>query len=333
MTGITAIVGCRASSSSRSSSSGGGLSGVPSIDVDSTGLVLLVRDVPCDESSLPSPRCLLPLPAHPPISTLARTLVVPRPLRICAPLHPRHAHRRVQQSPRFGRRRLLHRARALDLYSIFVTPWADQSAGHAVEPNFYLPVCHASVQAPPSQVEPVRSATRLFFTFYSGIGACMNVRANDAGDLVMTKGDHPSRSRRATTPQAQTSSARSNTSFRHSPLQDQPMLAVVRAAAERLFVPLTIGGGIKDSVDFDSTVRSALEVAPAYFRAGTDKVGIGSEAVSAVERLCTRGGVADGTSPFETIVYVYGRQAVVVSIDLEMTTTTTRRYTALHSKP
>lgn len=31
------------------------------------------------------------------------------------------------------------------------------------------------------------------------------------------------------------------TSFRNSPLKDQPMLDVLRAASERVFVPLTIG--------------------------------------------------------------------------------------------
>lgn len=50
------------------------------------------------------------------------------------------------------------------------------------------------------------------------------------------------------------------------------MLAVVEAAAETIFVPLTVGGGIKDTVDPDGTPRSALEVAGAYFRAGADKV-------------------------------------------------------------
>lgn len=92
------------------------------------------------------------------------------------------------------------------------------------------------------------------------------------------------------------------------------MLAVVRAAAECVFVPLTIGGGIKDSVDPDGTRRSALEVAGAYFRAGADKVSIGSEAVYAVERLRATG-QGDGTSAIETIARAYGRQAVVVSID------------------
>jgi hypothetical protein len=84
-------------------------------------------------------------------------------------------------------------------------------------------------------------------------------------------------------------------SFGHSPLQDQPMLAVVRTAAECIFVPLTIGGGIKDTVDPDGTKRSALEVAGAYFRAGADKVSIGSEAVYAVERL-RQSGKLDGTT-------------------------------------
>jgi glutamine amidotransferase/cyclase len=93
------------------------------------------------------------------------------------------------------------------------------------------------------------------------------------------------------------------------------MLAVVRAAAECVFVPLTIGGGIKDSIDPDGTKRPALEVAGAYFRAGADKVSIGSEAVYAVERLRASGWEKGGTSAIETIAHTYGRQAVVVSID------------------
>ncbi|KAJ7071093.1 hypothetical protein C8F01DRAFT_974305 [Mycena amicta] len=171
------------------------------------------------------------------------------------------------------------------------------------------------------------------------IVACMDVRANDHGDLVVTKGDQYDVREKVDPLTTTTAGAVRNlgkpvalaaryyeagadelcllniTSFRHSPLQDQPMLAVVRAAAERLFVPLTIGGGIKNTVDPDGTPRSALEVASAYFRAGADKVSIGSDAVYAVERLRERGGVPDGTSAIETIAHAYGRQAVVVSID------------------
>jgi glutamine amidotransferase/cyclase len=211
--------------------------------------------------------------------------------------------------------------------------------------------------------------------------ACMDVRANDQGDLVVTKGDqYDVREKPPTTvilppgsgsPPRTTSPSPSSssppppppfavsatvagavrnlgkpvalaaryyaagadelallniTSFRHSPLRDQPMLAVVRAAAATVFVPLTIGGGIRDTVDPDGTPRSALEVAGAYFRAGADKVSIGSEAVYAVERLRAAAaasttldaegrGRGDGSSAIETIARAYGRQAVVVSID------------------
>ncbi|KAH0590813.1 Imidazole glycerol phosphate synthase hisHF [Termitomyces sp. J132] len=169
------------------------------------------------------------------------------------------------------------------------------------------------------------------------IVACMDVRANDQGDLVVTKGDQYDVREKADCTSAVAGQVRNLgkpvglaaryyeqgadelcllniTSFRHSPLQDQPMLAVVRAAAECVFVPLTIGGGIKDTVDPDGTKRSALEVAGAYFRAGADKVSIGSEAVYAVERL-RAAGKGDGTSAIETIAHAYGRQAVVVSVD------------------
>ena len=170
------------------------------------------------------------------------------------------------------------------------------------------------------------------------IVACMDVRANDQGDLVVTKGDQYVVREKHNPSGTVVAGAVRNlgkpvslaaryfqdgadelcllniTSFRHSPLQDQPMLAVVRAAAERVFVPLTIGGGIKDTVDPDGVKRSALEVAGAYFRAGADKVSIGSEAVYAVERLRLSGKI-DGTSAIETIAKAYGRQAVVVSID------------------
>ena len=97
------------------------------------------------------------------------------------------------------------------------------------------------------------------------------------------------------------------------------MLAVVRAAAQQVFVPLTIGGGIKDTVDPDGTARSALEVAGAYFRAGADKVSIGSDAVVIVEQILngTMAPTPTGRpeTGIESISRAYGRQAVVVSID------------------
>lgn len=177
--------------------------------------------------------------------------------------------------------------------------------------------------------------------FTRRIVACMDVRANDQGDLVVTKGDQYDVREKAPSSSLQTNAAGAVrnlgkpvalaaryyaegadelallniTSFRHSPLRDQPMLAVVRAAAETVYVPLTIGGGIKDTIDPDGTPRPALEVAGAYFRAGADKVSIGSEAVYAVERMREAGGKGDGKSAIEQIARAYGRQAVVVSVD------------------
>ncbi|KAI6047690.1 class I glutamine amidotransferase-like protein [Pisolithus marmoratus] len=166
--------------------------------------------------------------------------------------------------------------------------------------------------------------------FTKRIIACMDVRANDEGDLVVTKGDQYD-VREKTAPNSSTISTAgvvrnlgkpvalaskyfesgadelcllNITSFRNSPLHDQPMLAVVRAAAERVFT----------HVDPDGTKRPAVEVAGAYFRVGADKVSIGSEAVYAVEKLRTAGS-GDGTSAIETISKMYGRQAVVVSVD------------------
>lgn len=171
--------------------------------------------------------------------------------------------------------------------------------------------------------------------------ACMDVRTNDEGDLVVTKGDQydvrekadPAFKLAVTEPGAVRNLGKpvalaahyyeagadeicllNITSFRLSPLLDQPMLAVVRSAAKCVFVPLTIGGGIKDTIDPDGTKHNALEVAGAYFRAGADKVSIGSEAVHAVEQLRANG-KPFGTSAIEMIAHVYGRQAVVVSVD------------------
>lgn len=120
------------------------------------------------------------------------------------------------------------------------------------------------------------------------------------------------------------------TSFRNSPLKDQPMLEVrtsrngreawrciyakgpwdcvcgsalappdcfsppppqkiLRQASQRVFVPLTIGGGIRDTTDPDGTPHPALEVASEYFRSGADKVSIGSDAVLIAEEYIRTG--------------------------------------------
>ncbi|TDL28622.1 imidazoleglycerol phosphate synthase [Rickenella mellea] len=226
--------------------------------------------------------------------------------------------------------------------NIFATQFHPEKSGDAG-----LRLLSAWLSKPVHEEVPETSISRLprppkpIDGFTKRIIACMDVRTNDQGDLVVTKGDQYDVREKSSPSTLQTKSAGAVrnlgkpvtlaarysaagadelcllniTSFRHSPLHDQPMLAVVRAAAETVFVPLTIGGGIKDTQDPDGTPRSALEVAGEYFRAGADKVSIGSEAVYAVERMLAAGGCGDGISAMETIAYAYGRQAVVVSID------------------
>ena len=120
----------------------------------------------------------------------------------------------------------------------------------------------------------------------------MDVCANNQGDLVVIKGDqydvHEKVASSSTT--VKTASAVHNlrkpvalaskyydsradelcllniTSFQNSPLQDWPMLAIaICTAVECVFILLTIGGGIKDTINPDGTRCSVLEVAGAYF--------------------------------------------------------------------
>lgn len=89
---------------------------------------------------------------------------------------------------------------------------------------------------------------------------------------------------------------------------------VLRESSEGVFVPLTVGGGIRGLTDSSGRTYTALEVAGEYFRSGADKVSIGGDAVeAALEYRAT--GVKTGTTSIEQISTHYGRQAVVISID------------------
>ena len=57
------------------------------------------------------------------------------------------------------------------------------------------------------------------------------------------------------------------------------MMEVLKQTSRHVFVPLTIGGGIRDYTDTDGRTYTALEVAAEYFRSGADKISIGSDAV------------------------------------------------------
>ncbi|KAI2606127.1 imidazole glycerol phosphate synthase HisHF [Hypoxylon fragiforme] len=163
--------------------------------------------------------------------------------------------------------------------------------------------------------------------------ACLDVRTNDQGDLVVTKGDQydvrekssnrdvrnlgkPVELARKYYEQGADEVTFLNiTSFRDCPLADLPMLEILRRTSETVFVPLTIGGGIRDTVDTDGTKVSALEIATMYFKSGADKVSIGSDAVLAAEEYYAVGRKLFGNTAIEQISKAYGNQAVVISVD------------------
>jgi glutamine amidotransferase/cyclase len=163
--------------------------------------------------------------------------------------------------------------------------------------------------------------------------ACLDVRTNDQGDLVVTKGDQydvreKSEDRSVRNLGKPVEMAKKYyeqgadevtflniTSFRDCPVADLPMLEILRRTSETVFVPLTIGGGIRDTVDVDGTKVSALEIATMYFKSGADKVSIGSDAVIAAEEYYRGGKVLYGNTAIEQISKAYGNQAVVVSVD------------------
>jgi glutamine amidotransferase/cyclase len=159
--------------------------------------------------------------------------------------------------------------------------------------------------------------------------ACLDVRSNDQGDLVVTKGDQydvrengdvrnlgkpVELAQRYYREGADEITFLNITGFRDFPLKDLPMLSVLKRTSKHVFVPLTIGGGIRDYTDQKGRTYTALEVASAYFRSGADKISIGSDAVLIAEDYVKTGKMT-GKSSIEQISEVYGAQAVVVSID------------------
>jgi glutamine amidotransferase/cyclase len=159
--------------------------------------------------------------------------------------------------------------------------------------------------------------------------ACLDVRANDDGDLVVTKGDQydvrdkgdvrnlgqpVALAKRYYEEGADEITFLNITGFRDFPLKDMPMLKVLEETSKNVFVPLTIGGGIRNYTDSKGQTYSALDVASQYFRSGADKISIGSDAVDIAEAFLATG-EKTGTSAIEQISRVYGNQAVVISID------------------
>lgn len=129
------------------------------------------------------------------------------------------------------------------------------------------------------------------------IVVALDVRTNDEGDLVVTKGDQydvrenhkegivegrggvrnlgkpVALAKRYYDEGGDEIAFLNITSFKKGVIEDMPMLQVLEEASKNIFVPLTVGGGIRSYTD-PSTGKTwnALEVASRYFRAGADKV-------------------------------------------------------------
>ncbi len=159
--------------------------------------------------------------------------------------------------------------------------------------------------------------------------ACLDVRSDDQGDLVVTKGDRYNVrengnvrnlgkpvevARKYYEEGADEITFLNITGFRDFPLEDMPMLEILKQTSVNVFVPLTIGGGIRDFTDKYGREYTALEVAHEYFRSGADKISIGTDAVLIVENYL-KTGKKTGKSSIEQISEVYGNQAVVISVD------------------
>ncbi|KAL9106513.1 MAG: hypothetical protein Q9227_008492 [Pyrenula ochraceoflavens] len=214
----------------------------------------------------------------------------------------------------------------------FATQFHPEKSGQAG-----LRVIKAFLDSKPLQPLPPRVKAPLADGLTRRIIACLDVRTNDQGDLVVTKGDQydvREKDDAATTGGAVRNLGKpvdmarryyeqgadevtflNITSFRSCPLKDLPMLEILRRTSETVFVPLTIGGGIRDTTDTDGSKVSALDVATMYFKSGADKVSIGSDAVIAAEEYYAKGENLDGTTAIEQISRAYGNQAVVVSVD------------------
>jgi len=201
-------------------------------------------------------------------------------------------------------------------------PEKSGAAGLAILKNF-LEATDLSAAASPAAT--TTSETRIA----KRIIACLDVRSNDNGDLVVTKGDQydvrdkgevrnlgrpVELARRYYEEGADEITFLNITGFRDFPMKDQPMLEVLQRTSEQVFVPLTIGGGIREFTDSTGKHYSALDVASEYFRSGADKISIGSDAVLIAEEYL-KTGKKTGASSIEQISAVYGNQAVVISVD------------------
>jgi glutamine amidotransferase/cyclase len=193
---------------------------------------------------------------------------------------------------------------------------------------------NAASAATPSATTPSKNTKDRAHGLTKRVIAALDVRSNDKGDLIVTKGDQYDVRETSETNAVRNLGLPASlaeryynegideiaflniTSFRSNVLEDLPLLDLLQVTAKTVFVPLTVGGGIRSiKDDKGNVIATAADVADKYFRAGADKVSIGSDAVYSVEQLIANDYIADGSSSIEQIAHMYGVQAVVVSID------------------
>lgn len=230
---------------------------------------------------------------------------------------------------RYGHERFVG---AIARENVFATQFHPEKSGDAG-----LRVLKAFLEGKPvGRLHQPQSSNTIVEGLTRRVIACLDVRTNDQGDLVVTKGDQydvrekgdaeaagqvrnlgkpVDMARKYYEQGADEVTFLNITSFRECPLKDMPMLEILKRTSETVFVPLTIGGGIRDTTDTDGTRVSALDVATMYFQSGADKVSIGSDAVIAAEEFYSAGKKLSGKTAIETISAAYGNQAVVISVD------------------
>lgn len=187
---------------------------------------------------------------------------------------------------------------AIQKGSIVATQFHPEKSGQTglnILKGFLEAVENGTLTSDTSPLSPEQTTT----TLVKRIVVALDVRSNDHGDLVVTKGDQydvrenhkegveqgrggvrnlgkpVSLCQRYYEEGADEVAFLNITSFRQGVIDDMPMLQVLEQSSKNVFVPLTVGGGIRSYTEPNTgKVYSALEVAARYFRAGADKVSL-----------------------------------------------------------